>query len=188
VYGWGETPDIRGAWAQVVVRGVGSNSCARIRCTCLQVLVPLAFARMRAAPHSPLAPPVECLARPSRSHPWLGAPGYRHAVAMHRPAHRRAAHAGDTACSTHCRQLERLAWSSPPSGTACPRHAPGSVACRHQQLPWCSPRAGTACPRHARCSEARAVGCAHPFQSPGDSVTAPAPRRRGRRCTPRTSC
>jgi hypothetical protein len=40
-------------------------------------------------------PPVEYLARTPRSHPWLGAPGPRHAVAVHRPTHRRAARAGD---------------------------------------------------------------------------------------------
>jgi hypothetical protein len=53
-------------------------------------------------------PPVEYLARPPPSHPWLGAPGPRHAIAVHRPTHRRAARAGDIACSTHCRELERL--------------------------------------------------------------------------------
>jgi hypothetical protein len=65
-------------------------------------------------------PPVEYLARTPRSHPWLGAPGPRHAIAVHRPTHRRAARAGDTACSTHCRELARLPLSSPPSDPPAP--------------------------------------------------------------------
>jgi hypothetical protein len=75
--------------------------------------------------------------------------GPRYAVAMHRPARRRAARAGGIACSTHCRDLERLPWCSPRGGTACLRHVPGNVACSLQQLPWGSPRVGTACLRHA---------------------------------------
>ena len=99
-------------------------------------------------------PPVEYLARPPPSHPWLGAPGPRHAIAVHRPTHRRAARAGDIACSTHCRELWRRAWSSPRAGTACLLHEPGNGACRLQQLLWDSPSAGTACRLRAHCSEA----------------------------------
>jgi hypothetical protein len=77
---------------------------------------------------------------------WAGAPGPRHAIAVRRPTHRRAASAGDKACSTRCRQLERLPWCSPPARTACRRHAPCSVAYCLGQLPWCSRRAGTVLP------------------------------------------
>jgi hypothetical protein len=86
-----------------------------------------AVASLWVAPH---APPAAGGVLAPRSHPWLGAPGPRHAVAVHRPTHRRAARAGDIACSTHCRELERLPWSSPRAGTACLHHVPGSEACR----------------------------------------------------------
>jgi hypothetical protein len=89
--------------------------------------------------------PVELSTRTPRPHPWLGAPGLRHAVAMQHPTHRRAARAGDIACSTHCRDLERLHWSSPGAGNACHRHAPGNIACRRFELPWGSPGAGSVC-------------------------------------------
>ena len=54
------------------------------------------------------------------------------AAAVRSPAHRRAARAGDIACSTHCRDLERLAWSSPPACSACRRHVPDSEASGHR--------------------------------------------------------
>ena len=84
-----------------------------------------------------------------RSHPWRGP---RQAVAVHRPTHRRAARAEDTACSTHCRELWRRAWSSPRAGTACLLREPGNGACRLQQLLWDSPGAGNACLLRASCS------------------------------------
>jgi hypothetical protein len=98
-------------------------------------------------------PPVEFHSRTPRSHPWLQAPGHRHAVAVHRPTHRRAARAGDIACSKHCRELERLTWSSPRIGTASPRRALHSALCRLEP-PSSSPPLGSACPLHARCSAA----------------------------------
>jgi len=100
---------------------------------------------------SPPAAAGGALAPAPRSHPWRGP---RQAVAVHRPTHRRAARAGDIACSTHCRELWRRAWSSPRAGTACLLHEPGNGACRLQQLLWDSPSAGTACRLRAHCSEA----------------------------------
>jgi hypothetical protein len=53
------------------------------------------------APHAPPAAGGGLSPTP-RSHPWVGAPGPRHTLAVHRPTHRRAARVGDIACSTHC--------------------------------------------------------------------------------------
>jgi hypothetical protein len=50
------------------------------------------------APHAPPAAAGGVLAPTPRSHPWLGAPGRRHAVAVRSPTHRRAARAGGIAC------------------------------------------------------------------------------------------
>jgi hypothetical protein len=109
-----------------------------------------AVASLWVVSHAPPAAAGGALARSPRAHPWLGAHGSRHAVAVHRPTHRWDARAGDIACSTHCCEVERLASRSPPAGSACPLHAPGSVACHLQQQPWGSPGAGTACHRRER--------------------------------------
>jgi hypothetical protein len=63
--------------------------------------------------------------------------------------HRSAARPVDIACSTHCRQLWRRAWCSPPSGSACRRRVPDSAVYRLRGRTWGSPRAGTACHRRA---------------------------------------
>jgi hypothetical protein len=101
-----------------------SNACCSARSCSTTVLLPSAPA---------LQPPP-----PPRAHPWLGAPGPRHAVAVHRLAHCRAARAGDIACSTHYRQLWRLPWCSPRAGTACHPQEPGSIACRLERT-WVQP-------------------------------------------------
>jgi hypothetical protein len=149
--------------------------------SCMYTLMYTSLAAVASLWVAPHAPPAAggVLAPTPRSHLWLGAPGPRHAVAVHRPTHRRAARAGGIACSTHCRELERLAWSSPPAtcssayrrhapcsircrleltwsspptDSACLRHAGCNAACRLTQLPWGSPRAGNACPRRVRCN------------------------------------
>jgi hypothetical protein len=78
------------------------------------------------------------------------------------PTHRRAARAVDIACSTRCRELERLPLSSPRIGNACLRHVPGNAACRRFELPWGSPTPGTACllraPRNAPCRQRQTSG------------------------------
>jgi hypothetical protein len=132
------------------------------------------------APHSPPAAAGGACASAPRSHPWLGAPGPRHAVTVHRLTHRRAARAGDIACSTHCRELERLPWSSPPAGSACRLNALGSVACRLIELPWGSPRADSACLRHARHSAACRLE--RTWYSPRDGTVCPRHARRSSAC------
>jgi hypothetical protein len=113
----------------------------------------------------------------------------------------RACASVDSACSTHCRELERLARSSrragsacllhaprsdaclvelplnsPPLGTACRRHARRSAVCLLRQPPWSSPLAGTACPRHARCTAACRLE---------QTLSSPPP---GSACRPRVRC
>jgi hypothetical protein len=129
---------------------------------------------------TPHAPPAPVRSRSPRGHPWLGAPAPRHAVAVRSPAHRRAARDGDTACSTRCRGLWRLAWSSPPAGSACRPHASGSVACRLLEQPWGSPHAGTAC----RCHAPYSVSCRleQPLSTPPSDTACPRHAQRSVAC------
>jgi hypothetical protein len=134
------------------------KGCARPSSRCMGPSTFIHFRRSRgtvaslcAAPHSPPA----AMLCSSRAQPWRGMPARLWAVAMRSPTHRRAARAGDIACSTRCQELERLTWSSPGIGNACLLHAPGNAACRRFELPWCSPCAGSVClphaPRNAAC-------------------------------------
>jgi hypothetical protein len=135
----------------VVMKGAFSHATGSRLCIHLAHHIRLLACGWPRTLHPP--PPVEFHSRTPRSHPWLQAPGHRHAVAVHRPTHRRAARAGDIACSKHCRELERLTWSSPRIGTASPRRALHSALCRLEP-PSSSPPPGSACPLHARCSAA----------------------------------